>query len=963
MSYSVPRRVQVRAPRLGEDDELPGGVILRPSPSPTSSLPPEDSEDFLKSITSLDLENEVLLNDEQDDAGCDPHADSDSGSDDEWGVGGRSTTTTNTTTTTTNPYLPMVRNYYKRSINPPAGLARGVDSILKGRNTAALSLHWGDMARSYKERNVSLMASVKKAAKLSEAQRSGALGDISPASVDTTSPPLLYGPNETLAYVLHGLYPSYGVAHRLFREAAQALPNWSPKSMLDFGCGPGAGVWAARETWAGTLFDIVVVEPSRSMMQVAEHLLADTPGVMYRKSWEEVVRFHRGKKYDLVVAHYTLGQLQSDLERERVLVELWDAVAPGGMLVISEHGDRWGFHVVRRSRDSLLARAEALEHVLPLAKAEAVAALEEARAAKALLPGASFMGEEGEENAALQVLHPADNEAVEGFEECEPLPSGLPTPSQVKRHLKAYAKKHSCVTGGRLLRPSSDLLGTAVVGPCSHTAPCPMPSNSWCHLSQAVSRHRKAGKSVVGRGPGHAWEKFSYVTLRKTTVGVEEGGKLTGTALEHAPHTRAGWWWEQGGGKGAPSFSFVQPPPTEDERGDGLSTSGFEKEVTRVQSGSAAAVELSRQYLDPDPWWLTSRPSKLCGGEGREEGFASGSSRAITEEPLSVATLLQSLPSTSELENLSPGIGGPKNGRSPVFPAPMSSRDDAQYSALEACSFEGKTRGSEWGPDGEDNKKVVLERELEVLVEKAIKSGTPGAGQWARLVRPPLKRSGHVIVDVCSPQGTFERRVVAKGGHKDIAWAYRTARKARWGALWPNWFARGKLSPAVTSLPPSFFPPLSQGRQERIEGGNDGKRLEFSSNLLPPFPTHTQPLAEKAVPATSTLPVSPLSSVLPPFSSSSLSRPTRAQRRKESMKLAYENFALPDEKAKAEFEMGGVGKDKFASMLPDDIGSQFFSDGKYQRLDASGLLSRKEFSRERAGKSGGKLDFKKKGGL
>jgi len=227
-------------------------------------------------------------------------------------------------------------------------------------------------------------------------------------------------------------------------------------------------------------------------------------------------------------------------------------------------------------------------------------------------------------------------------------------------------------------------------------------------------------------------------------------------------------------------------------------------------------------------------------------------------------------------------------------------------------------------------------------------------------VRPPLKRSGHVIVDVCSPQGTFERRVVAKGGHKDIAWAYRSARKARWGALWPNWFARGKLSPAVTSLPPSFFPPLSQGRQERIEGENDGEGRGLSNNLLPPFPTLPQPLAEKAVPATPTLPLrSP--SLSPP--SSSLSRPTRAQRRKESMKLAYENFALPDEKAKAEFEMGGAGKDKFASMLPDDIGVQFFSDGKYQRLDASGLLSRKEVSRERAGVSGGKLDFKKKGGL
>lgn len=952
LSTSVSRRVLVRAPRLGEEDELPGGVILPPPPSTNSSFDPPRNEDSL-AFSSLDvLGNNSLFDDEQNDAGCDPHADSDSGSDDEWRGGGSSGTT--------NPYLPMVRNYYKRSINPPAGLARGVDSILKGRNTAALSLHWGDMARSYKERNVSLMASVKKAAKLSEAQRSGALGDISPASVDTTSPPLLYGPNETLAYVLHGLYPSYGVAHRLFREAAQALPNWSPKSMLDFGCGPGAGVWAARETWADTLFDIVVVEPSRSMMQVAEHLLADTPGVMYRKSWEEVVRFHRGKKYDLVVAHYTLGQLQSDLERERVLVELWDAVAPGGMLLISEHGDRWGFHVVRRSRDSLLARAEALEHVLPFAKAEAVAALEEARAARALPPTTSLMsrGGKGEEKPTLQLFDPpTDGEVEEGSEESEPLPSGLPTPSQVKRYLKAHAKKHSCVTGGRLLRPSSDLLGTAVVGPCSHTAPCPMPSNSWCHLSQAVSRHRKAGKSVVGRGLGHAWEKFSYVTLRKTTVGVEAGGGLTGTAFEHAPHTRAGWWWEQGGEKGAPSFSLVTPPPNEEERGDLVDsgankTTGFGNDT--FSGGPAPAVELTRQYLDPDPWWLTSRPGKVSGGEG-EKGGASADNRAVHEQPpLSVAALLQSLPSTTELENLSSSTSSPKKGKPLIFPASVGAQDGAQYSALEAIA---QTQGSGWGRD-EGDKEVLLQRELEALVERAIKSGAPGAGQWARLVRPPLKRSGHVIVDVCSPQGTFERRVVAKGGHKDIAWAYRSARKARWGALWPNWFARGKLSPAMASLPPSYFPPSDQG-QTPIERGNDGgERSKSGNNLITPLLTPTQSSVKRDVPVTPTSP-----SRSPPLSTSLLpspSRPTRAQRRKESMRLAYENFALPDEKSKAEFEMGGAGKDKFASMLPDDIGAQFFSDGKYQRLDASGLLSRREASREKAGTSWGRLNVKKK---
>lgn len=184
------------------------------------------------------------------------------------------------------------------------------------------------------------MNSVKKAAKLFEAQRSGALTDIPLNAVNTDSPPLLYGPNETLSYVLHGIFPSYGIATRLLEEIKETLPHWQPTSMLDFGSGPGTAVFAAKEQWPDTLFDFTVVEPSRSMMQVAEHLLVNTPGVMYRRSLLEAVRLGGNKRYDLIVAHYTLAGLTSDKEREDALAQMWDLLAPGGVLLLSEHGDR-----------------------------------------------------------------------------------------------------------------------------------------------------------------------------------------------------------------------------------------------------------------------------------------------------------------------------------------------------------------------------------------------------------------------------------------------------------------------------------------------------------------------------------------------------------------------------------------------------------------------------------------------
>ena len=50
-----------------------------------------------------------------------------------------------------------------------------------------------------------------------------------------------------------------------------------------------------------------------------------------------------------------------------------------------------------------------------------------------------------------------------------------------------------------------------------------------------------------------------------------------------------------------------------------------------------------------------------------------------------------------------------------------------------------------------------------------------------RAILPPIKRRGHVILDLCTPAGKIERWTVPKSFSKQ---AYRDARKSRWGDLW-----------------------------------------------------------------------------------------------------------------------------------------------------------------------------------
>ncbi|KAI7068376.1 hypothetical protein KC339_g15079 [Hortaea werneckii] len=58
---------------------------------------------------------------------------------------------------------------------------------------------------------------------------------------------------------------------------------------------------------------------------------------------------------------------------------------------------------------------------------------------------------------------------------------------------------------------------------------------------------------------------------------------------------------------------------------------------------------------------------------------------------------------------------------------------------------------------------------------------TPHSLSLPRAILPPLKRRGHVILDLCTPTGTLERWTVPKSFSKQ---AYRDARKSSWGDLW-----------------------------------------------------------------------------------------------------------------------------------------------------------------------------------
>jgi len=102
----------------------------------------------------------------------------------------------------------------------------------------------------------------------------------------------------------------------------------------------------------------------------------------------------------------------------------------------------------------------------------------------------------------------------------------------------------------------------------------------------------------------------------------------------------------------------------------------------------------------------------------------------------------------------------------------------------------------------EGTKNVSLLKQAMEIEDKFLESDSDPLGlelvcgdehrkSWGRIIRAPIKKKGHVILDYCgsdsSSSGRIIRHTVSRGESARTApGAYGGARKARWGGLWPD---------------------------------------------------------------------------------------------------------------------------------------------------------------------------------
>jgi ribosomal protein RSM22 (predicted rRNA methylase) len=163
---------------------------------------------------------------------------------------------------------------------------------------------------------------------------------------------VIKGRDDALAYALARLPATFAACTRVFEEALDRAPAFSPRTLLDAGCGPGGGSWAAVEVWA-SLERIVWLDASAPFLDLAKRLAEDAPeAVRTADAQRGDLTAGPFPKADLVMASYALAEI-APAAQDMVVGRLWAAC--DGVLALVEPGTPAGYARILAARETLIA--------------------------------------------------------------------------------------------------------------------------------------------------------------------------------------------------------------------------------------------------------------------------------------------------------------------------------------------------------------------------------------------------------------------------------------------------------------------------------------------------------------------------------------------------------------------------------------------------------------------------------
>jgi len=141
------------------------------------------------------------------------------------------------------------------------------------------------------------------------------------------------GADDAIAYALSRMPATYAAVKAVLQELQARAPDFTPRTLLDAGAGPGTAGWAVAEAFDGIA--PTLMDHNRAFLELAGGLAEGTALAGAELLEADLGRFELPKRYDLVTCAYALTELP-DAEMLAAAERLWRH--SDGVLAIIEPG-------------------------------------------------------------------------------------------------------------------------------------------------------------------------------------------------------------------------------------------------------------------------------------------------------------------------------------------------------------------------------------------------------------------------------------------------------------------------------------------------------------------------------------------------------------------------------------------------------------------------------------------------
>ena len=164
--------------------------------------------------------------------------------------------------------------------------------------------------------------------------------------------PILATADDVLAYAAYRMPATYAVVRAALQQLQFGVPDFEPRTLVDFGAGTGAVAWAAADVWP-TLSGVTLLEQSAAAIELGSRLMrSSSSALLQAAAWRQwrLSSDADGDHVDVASAAYVLGELTE--HQQEMLIGLLMAAAPAVVLI--EPGTPAGFARIMRARTALV---------------------------------------------------------------------------------------------------------------------------------------------------------------------------------------------------------------------------------------------------------------------------------------------------------------------------------------------------------------------------------------------------------------------------------------------------------------------------------------------------------------------------------------------------------------------------------------------------------------------------------